>query len=187
MCPGTPEPSQSIRYCFKDQRSSDRLGDLVNQAVAKWSLALHPKTALKIELDNGNSIVCSEQNRADALVIQDITTGNRAEDNRPDCHSRASSGYDYASTNRGRNHMEICAYKPDNERGSRDQAISTITHELGHVIGLAHEHQRGDALTYIHYRCENVPGFREGMQAAMADAKHLFDYRCTEELCKQAM
>ena len=40
---------------------------------------------------------------------------------------------------------------------------------VGHVIGLAHEHQRPDAYTYIDFRCENLIGYEEAKAEVSAD------------------
>jgi hypothetical protein len=44
--------------------------------------------------------------------------------------------------------------------------IWVLAHELGHVFGLVHEHQRPDRDTYIRYNPQNVVGFEAAMQEA---------------------
>lgn len=43
-----------------------------------------------------------------------------------------------------------------------------IAHELGHVFGLLHEHQRPDRDIYVQYRPERVNGFAQAWQSAQA-------------------
>lgn len=39
------------------------------------------------------------------------------------------------------------------------ELAAAIAHELGHVFGLFHEHQRPDAADHLTFHCENLFGF----------------------------
>jgi hypothetical protein len=52
-------------------------------------------------------------------------------------------------------------------------------HELGHVFGLLHEHQRADRDFYINYNCRNVIGFDGALAKARADG-YTEDQLCTQ-------
>jgi hypothetical protein len=43
-----------------------------------------------------------------------------------------------------------------------DADMRTVLHELGHVLGLSHEHQRGDRDEYVEVIWEEVPSFMKG-------------------------
>jgi len=44
----------------------------------------------------------------------------------------------------------------------------TAAHELGHVFGLLHEHQRPDRDSWVGYNCRNVVGYRDAVARARA-------------------
>lgn len=134
--------SQAVRYCFADVRSQNNLENIVNQAVARWSHAFL-NSQLEIVPDNEQSLICGNQEvRADALVIFDATKDNdKAWNNGPDCPTdSATTGYDYSSQKRGRHRLEFCHLDPHDNRGTEALAIQAMMHELGHAIGLNHEH-----------------------------------------------
>ncbi|KAH4107762.1 hypothetical protein HBI80_129040 [Parastagonospora nodorum] len=59
---------------------------------------------------------------------------------------------------RGRHQMVIgWEYTPHYERF---KVVPTIAHEMGHIFGLAHEHQRADRDLYVKYQCENLYGYQ---------------------------
>lgn len=176
MCPGSDRPAQVISYCFEDQRSERRLKDLLNHAVAGWALALYPHSSLEIDLDNAQSTICSNSNRPDALHIIDNSRDNDDRWNfSPQCRTAASLGYLYGSDARGRHHLDFCALAPGFEEESKPFALADMIHELGHVMGLQHEHQRDDAYKYLDYKCSNLLGYQAGVNAAMADPARIFD------------
>ncbi|KAL5450418.1 hypothetical protein PMIN06_006555 [Paraphaeosphaeria minitans] len=42
----------------------------------------------------------------------------------------------------------------------------TIAHEIGHILGMTHEHQRWDRDEYVHFLCENIRGMKEVADSA---------------------
>lgn len=186
MCPG-PHQTQPIRYCFKDARSETRLFAIVNQAVSKWAHALDPHSALTITPDSLTSSICSEHNRADALVISDETVdGDAAHNDR--CITASTLGYTYASPTRGRHYIQFCSLRPG-ELGpaQMDEAIKVMMHELGHVMGLLHEHQRPDARSYLGYDCKNLVGYKAAIDSAVRNEKGGFGQGYTEDKILETM
>lgn len=48
-------------------------------------------------------------------------------------------------------------------------------HELGHAIGLNHEHQRNDREKFVTFVCENVEGYEEAKKTVNIDEKAYFE------------
>jgi hypothetical protein len=57
----------------------------------------------------------------------------------------------------GRHAMWINAKLPQ-EYSYRGRA-AIIAHEIGHIMGLAHEHQRQDRDHYVYFNCSNVDSY----------------------------
>ncbi|KAK4548754.1 hypothetical protein LTR36_008527 [Oleoguttula mirabilis] len=174
MCPG-PNQKQPIRYCFKDQRSHDRLQTIVDQAVARWAHALAPASNLEIGYDHDDTYLCNDAKiRPDALVISDESTDGN--ENWDDCDTKSTTGYKYTTDNaRGRHTLEFCHLKPGDEAATEPGAVRAMMHELGHVMGLAHEHQRPDRNDVLRFVCSNLDGYEAGVAAAEEDEEVLFD------------
>ncbi|KAI4704963.1 hypothetical protein J4E89_009549 [Alternaria sp. Ai002NY15] len=71
----------------------------------------------------------------------------------------------------GRHHLMISGHTTDDNRDF------TVAHELGHIFGLNHEHERSDRDQYIIYNCRNVEGFAEAWGRCLAE-----DPTCTEDM-----
>ncbi|KAI7313889.1 hypothetical protein KC315_g11530 [Hortaea werneckii] len=171
-----PEPVQAIRYCFKDKRSADNLQPIVDQAVARWAHALHPSTALTISLDNHDEKVCNDHVRKDALVVTDTTRDGDEAFNWERADTLTTTGYDYRSKDPWRHSLKFGHLVPGAGEKNRETAVVNMMHELGHAMGLAHEHQRPDAWQHLHYKCENLQGYTEALRSARDDDHALFDF-----------
>ncbi|KAI6898042.1 hypothetical protein KC318_g3924 [Hortaea werneckii] len=171
-----PEPVQAIRYCFKDKRSADNLQPIVDQAVARWAHALHPFTTLTISLDNRDEKVCNDHVRKDALVVTDTTRDGDEAFNWEKADTLTTTGYDYRSKDPWRHSLKFGHLVPGAEEQNRETAVVNMMYELGHAMGLAHEHQRPDAWQHLHYKCENLQGYTEALRSARDDDNALFDF-----------
>ncbi|KAH6625703.1 hypothetical protein C7974DRAFT_414198 [Boeremia exigua] len=72
--------------------------------------------------------------------------------------ARATTGYDAASTDEGRHQMVLGV----------DSDPVEIAHELGHVLGMSHEHIRSDRDAHVLYTCTSVLGYADALSRAMA-------------------
>ena len=175
--------SQSVRYCFADERSQKNLENVVNQAVAKWAHATLTSNLMIIP-DNEAALLCSDKDvRPDALVIFDATKDNdQAWNYGPDCPTdSATTGYDYRSQDRGRHRLEFCHLDPQDVKGTAALAVQAMMHELGHAIGLQHEHQRDDREMYVTFKCEKLEGYEEAQQKVHIDERAYFDDDLSDE------
>lgn len=175
--------SQSVRYCFADDRSQKNLENVVNQAVAKWAHATLTSNLMIIP-DNEEAMLCSDKNvRPDALVIFDATKDNdQAWNYGPDCPTdSATTGYNYKLQDRGRHRLEFCHLDPQDVKGTEAFAVQAMMHELGHAIGLQHEHQRDDREIHLTFNCEKLEGYKDAQQKAHLDERAYFDYDLSDE------
>lgn len=174
---GKSDEVQPVRYCFADVRSQRNLQHVVDQAIARWHSAfLHSQ--LRIVPDTEQASLCdAPQVRSDALVIHDATRdGNTAWNHGPECPTdSASTGYNYASNERGRHRLDFCHLDPQDRRGTEPLAVQAMMHELGHAIGLQHEHQRQDRGQYLEFHCENLDGYEQAKRKAAVDERAYFE------------
>lgn len=135
---------QPVRYCFADKRSAQNLQPIVDAAREIWAPAM-AASALRIELDpragGDNEFPCSEmEGDKDALVIKDLSRDHDDDWNYgPICNTVTSIGYGYVIDNHNepgagrpyRHFMDFCDRDPDLPTGSKNDAIRSMTHELG--------------------------------------------------------
>lgn len=63
-----------------------------------------------------------------------------------------------------------------------------MAHELGHVAGLDHEHQRTDARAHFHFDCSQIHGYAE-VKAAIDEKQKDLGYRngdTIERVCEDS-
>ena len=51
------------------------------------------------------------------------------------------------------------------KKGGNGDPVRTLAHEIGHALGLIHEHQKNDAKDYVTFKCENLEGYGDMSKA----------------------
>ncbi|KAF1955958.1 hypothetical protein CC80DRAFT_594118 [Byssothecium circinans] len=138
-----------IKYCYEFQSTKQKLENALEmEGFSVWRQALGggPSASSHYGVEfsetkdsNGNDAVPK-----DALaIIVDYTPG---------ASGSATIGYVYDNAN-----PEVCIHINDREH----RLPQAIAHELGHVLGMAHEHQRPDRDYWLKYRCHMLWDFKK--------------------------
>ncbi|KAL1793683.1 hypothetical protein ACET3X_008665 [Alternaria dauci] len=172
--PRLPTYQVLIPWCFRDAASEQAIGaHVIDRAWETWSRVLGPAS-----VQNGHNLLfyhwkavdgnyypyCYEANgQWNPRVPPETVVVSYNHVYQPGVQAQASIGYKATENTPGR-HWLVMTY----DAMTRNPEFA-VAHELGHVFGLLHEHQRPDRDYYVGYNCRNVFGFKETLARARAD------------------
>ncbi|KAK4549987.1 hypothetical protein LTR36_002954 [Oleoguttula mirabilis] len=154
---------QPVRYCYRDQDSLDELEEYVDDAIQKWNTAMTSQVATAFmiiadpRLPRDVDPLCENLELGQGQVMDALAISYKGKT----WAAATSVGYAYDKLDRPyRHYIDFCVDLDDLDK---DDAfyIASMTHELGHSIGLLHEHQRPDRDRYITFNCANIAGYDE--------------------------
>ncbi|KAK5689713.1 hypothetical protein LTR97_012712 [Elasticomyces elasticus] len=145
-----------IPYCYVDAWAVSNLAPLFGEVFSKFKEAID-QSALDFVPDPDCKGVleceCSPNSNPNTLRISGAPANGAKEGTRSD----ASCGFMYFSTEPGRHTVKIANYKWDDTAGHAEKVLEA-THEIAHVVGLDHEHQRPDRDVDLRFHCFALRG-----------------------------
>ncbi|KAK3679986.1 hypothetical protein LTR78_000363 [Recurvomyces mirabilis] len=191
-----------IPFCFVEDENADTLAEQMAYAVAMWWPAFRLSSAMILPdaecYDSKASgperklllrCVCGKQSHGKSTGDETLQISLRPFGNQ---FSDTSGGYDHQTSKPGRHGLALLSFvAPDkivdeNERANLwYRQASDLTHELGHVLGLLHEHERPDRDHFLDLDCTALLGYGEAEKLAL-DLANAGDWK-NEPTMKQRM
>ncbi|ORX97360.1 hypothetical protein BCR34DRAFT_607322 [Clohesyomyces aquaticus] len=153
-----------ITYCYDDHATQARLAPVMRKAIQIW----YDELGGPASKASGHGLVFKEYGAPASKSPWCLQNGKlwTAESGIPmdavrvHANDRAKAvstvGYieDDGAETGGRHEMRLDPH-------TAVEGAWVFAHELGHVLGLLHEHQRVDRENYVNFKCANVQGFHE--------------------------
>ncbi|CAK3790468.1 Metallopeptidase, catalytic domain [Lecanosticta acicola] len=132
-----PWPNGQIPYCYSDLESKNQIDKIMEASIQRWESSpggLDGVSFIPFASDTGT--ICPSEFLS-TVVIKHV----------PDI-AWSTIGY------RGPNQPHSLLFDPLADWDGN--TIGALAHELGHVMGLLHEHERPDAPSYVKLLCSNL-------------------------------
>jgi hypothetical protein len=159
----------SISYCYEDRRAYNTLHTYIETANTMWRDKLGPPSQASGHRFKGLAIqaawsMCHDRtgNWDPKLPTSSLAISLANDQDPPISNSFASCGYipPVWSLEPGRHFMTIY----HDARHDFTWHVLDVAHELGHVFGMVHEHQRLDRDQHVHYDCSKLAGYAAAKQ-----------------------
>lgn len=143
-------PLKTVTYCFKTKADEKALHGILTEGWGFWvkgEADSKVKNGLKIAPVDSDGTLCDKN--VNALEIS--TNKN--------CVRSSTPGYIEKGA-AGRHNMKF----DPSDKCPNGPTTMAMAHELGHVFGLYHEHQRPDAAETVSFNCENLKDYAEALK-----------------------
>ncbi|ORY18222.1 hypothetical protein BCR34DRAFT_660460 [Clohesyomyces aquaticus] len=152
----------TIEYCFDNDQIEEKRESVIKTGLETWMEALggraSPETGHALKFQHQTDYYCSingqwnprvPKNTLQLKWLQGPLLGENG--------GRASVGFiPQSGPNGGNNYIEV----------SPNAIVELLVHEIGHVLGMGHEHQRADRDKYVKYQCDKVEGYQKAVTCA---------------------
>ncbi|KAI4670566.1 uncharacterized protein J4E79_000849 [Alternaria viburni] len=191
--PRTVWPDGLVRYCFEDESARNNFKDDIDAAWKLWVDKIgepgcpsgHILQFREYRVKEGVWPYCYNKREKDEdpwvwnkHVKNDIAVIAESKDT----ETQASSVTGYIpkewSDEQGRHGIHLgLSFK---QKYPPDYWITTVAHELGHLFGFWHEHQREDRNDYVHFDCSKLRGYAAAKAKVDAAKEHTMEQVCAD-------